>query len=95
MKDSKVLETLFLQHNPISGPYYNHKETNQLICKANYQLTCFYMSIIRNNLNWLYADDEVKKLFSPGPMVSFLRKKREDYWIQTLKTAAPWGLNIM
>ena len=26
-------------------------------------------NIIRNNLNWLYADDEVKKLFSPGPMV--------------------------
>ena len=28
-------------------------------------------NIIRNNLNWLYTDDEVKKLFSPGPMVSF------------------------
>ena len=28
-------------------------------------------NIIRNSLNWLYADDEVKKLFSPGPMVSF------------------------
>ena len=28
-------------------------------------------NIIRNNLNWLYADDEVKKLFSPEPMVSF------------------------
>ena len=23
------------------------------------------------------------------------REKREDYWIQTLRTAAPWGLNIM
>ena len=22
-------------------------------------------------------------------------EKREDYWIQTLETAAPWGLNIM
>ena len=22
-------------------------------------------------------------------------EKRKDYWIQTLKTAAPWGLNIM
>ena len=28
-------------------------------------------NIIRNNLNWLYTDDEVKKLFSPEPMVSF------------------------
>ena len=28
-------------------------------------------NIIKRNLNWLYADNEVKNLFSPGPMVSF------------------------
>ena len=33
-------------------------------------------NIVRNNLNWLYADDEVKKLFSPGPMV-LLRSARK------------------
>ena len=27
--------------------------------------------IIKKNINWLYADNEVKNLFSPGPMVSF------------------------
>ena len=27
--------------------------------------------IIKRNLNWLYTDNEVKNLFSPGPMVSF------------------------
>ena len=27
--------------------------------------------IIKRNLNWLYANNEVKHLFSPGPMVSF------------------------
>ena len=27
--------------------------------------------IIKRNLNWLYTDNEVKNLFSPGPMVTF------------------------
>ena len=27
--------------------------------------------IMKRNLNWLYADNEVKNLFSSGPMVSF------------------------
>ena len=27
--------------------------------------------IIKRNINWLYADNEVKNVFSPGPMISF------------------------
>ena len=30
-----------------------------------------FNDIIKRNLNWLYADNEVKNIFPPGPMVSF------------------------
>ena len=42
-------------------------------------------NIIRNNLNWLYADDEVKKLFSPGPMVSFRSARKLSSYLVRAK----------
>ena len=42
-------------------------------------------NIIRNNLNWLYADDEVKKLFSPGPMVSFRSARKLSSYLGRAK----------
>ena len=42
-------------------------------------------NIIRNKLNWLYADDEVKKLFSPGPMVSFRSARKLSSYLVRAK----------
>ena len=39
--------------------------------------------ITKRNLNWLYADNEVKSLFSPGPMVLFRgARKLSSYLIR-------------
>ena len=42
-------------------------------------------NIITKNLNWLYADDEVKKLFSPGPMVSFRSARKLSSYLVRAK----------
>ena len=42
-------------------------------------------NIIRSNLNWLYADDEVKKLFSLGTMVLFRSARKVSSYIVRAK----------
>ena len=40
-------------------------------------------NLIKRNLNWLYADNEVKNLFSPRPMVSFrCARKLNSYLVR-------------
>ena len=51
-----------------------------------------FQSLINKHLNVLCPDENAKEVFMPGPMVTFL--KREDYWRRTLKTMAPFQLNI-
>ena len=53
------------------GSKSNRKNKGIPFLVKYYPLLQELSNIIRSNLNWLYAYDEVKNLFSPGPMVSF------------------------
>ena len=46
-------------------------------------------SIIKRNSNWLYADNEVKNLLSPGPMVSFWGARKLSSCLVSAKKVFP------